>query len=63
VVADALSRKTADLSTVKAKKAEKRILTLVSLDRIIGPVVSVGTEEEILQEADLVIFIEKENQL
>jgi hypothetical protein len=58
-----LSRKTADLSTVKAKKAKKRTLTFVPLDRIIGPVASVGTEEKISQGADLVIFIEKENQL
>jgi hypothetical protein len=56
-----LSRKTADLSTVKVKEAEKRTLTFVFLDRIIGSVVSVGTEEKILQGADLVILIEKEN--
>jgi hypothetical protein len=53
--------KTADLFTVKAKEAKERILTFVFLDRIIGPVVSVSTEEKILQEADLVIFIEKKN--
>jgi hypothetical protein len=58
-----LLRKTADLFTVKAKKAKERTLTFVFLDRIIKPVVSVGTEKEILQKADLVILIEKKNQL
>jgi hypothetical protein len=56
-----LSRKTADLFTVKAKEAEKRTLIFVFLDRIIRPVVSVGTEKKISQKADLVIFIEKKN--
>jgi hypothetical protein len=58
-----LSQKTADLFTVKAKKAKERILTFVFLDRIIKLVVSVSTEKKILQKADLVIFIEKKNQL
>jgi hypothetical protein len=56
-----LSRKTADLFTVKVKEAKERTLIFVFLDRIIKLVVSVGTEEKILQRADLVIFIEKEN--
>jgi hypothetical protein len=56
-----LLQKTADLFTVKAKEAKKRILTFVFLNRIIKLVVSVGIEKKILQRADLVIFIEKEN--
>jgi hypothetical protein len=58
-----LSQKTSDLSTIKAKEAKERTLTLVLLDRIIGPVVSVGTEKKILQGADLVIFIKKKKKL
>jgi hypothetical protein len=56
-----LLQKTANLFTVKAKEAEKHTLTFVFLDRIIGLVVSVGTKEKILQGADLIILIEKEN--
>jgi hypothetical protein len=54
-------QKTADLFTVKAKKAKERILIFVFLDRIIKLVVSVSIEKEIFPEADLVIFIEKKN--
>jgi hypothetical protein len=56
-----LSQKTADFFTVKTKKAKERILTFVFLNRIIELVISVSTEEKILQGADLVIFIEKKN--
>jgi hypothetical protein len=49
----------ADFFTIKAKKAKERILTFVSLNRIIKPVASVSTKKKILQKADLVIFIGK----
>jgi hypothetical protein len=54
-------QKTADFFTVKAKKAKEHTLTFVFLNRIIKLVVSVSTEEKILQRADLIIFIEKKN--
>lgn len=65
VVADALSRKTVDLPTIKAREQEERTLALIPPERIAGPVASISLAEieDIPHGADLVDLIKTENRI
>lgn len=65
VAADALSRKTVDLPTVKAREQEERTMALIPPERIAGPVASISLAkiEDIPHGADLVDLIKTENRI
>jgi RNase H-like domain found in reverse transcriptase/Reverse transcriptase (RNA-dependent DNA polymerase)/Integrase zinc binding domain/Chromo (CHRromatin Organisation MOdifier) domain len=65
VAADALSRKTADLPTVKARELEERTMALIPPERIERPInaTAIVVERPEVHGADLVDLIRTENEL
>ena len=65
IAADALSRKTADLPTVKAREKEERTMTLIPPEKITPTVAAVSTADpnaHVVSGADLVDLIRQENE-
>ena len=61
VAADALSRKTVDLPTVKAREKEDRTMAMIPADKVEGRTIATMTNHETAQGADLVDLIVKSN--
>ena len=62
IAADALSRKTVDLPTVKAREREERTMELIPKDRIVPNIAAINEHPDDAPEgADLVDLIKKEN--
>nr|AAX07708.1 retrotransposable element Tf2 protein-like protein [Pyricularia grisea] len=65
IAADALSRKTADLPTVKAREKEERTMILIPPEKITPTVAAVSTADpnaHVVSGADLVDLIRQENE-